>query len=508
MNDWRQALPAAALLATGLAAGAALRFAGLEERPMHADEAVLADKFGTLLEEGAYRYDPHGHHGPALLYLTLPAAKLRREHRYEALRETTLRAVPVVAGLLLAGAPFLLAGGAGRLALGFASLFTAVSPAMVYYSRYYIPEMPLTLFVFTAVALGYRSLQCSRSRAAVMAVLAGLGAGAAWSTKETALLAFAASLAAAAIVFRIVPWKQLLIALGAAGLSAGLFLSSFLSNPAGVADAVRSYFATYIPLAWSGGEHIHPWHFYLGLLLRAEPALLALAAGGVVLALRRPAERLWRLLALFALLLFAVYSAMPYKTPWCLLAFWQPALLLAGYGAARLTGAGRGPAAWLVWILLGGVTVSSAAASWRLARDQAAAAGNPYTYAQTLPDVLTVRRHIEEAARIHPDGRGVRVQIFTTRNWWPLPWYLRDFPNARWSRGVPAETPPAPLILASPDLEAELSRKLYEQPPPGEREIYLNLFEQPLAMRPGVEVRGYVAYRLWEQLRRNRAPQP
>ena len=37
---------------------AALRLPGLALRPMHADEAVHADKFGTLLEGGRYAYDP------------------------------------------------------------------------------------------------------------------------------------------------------------------------------------------------------------------------------------------------------------------------------------------------------------------------------------------------------------------------------------------------------------------------------------------------------------------
>ena len=43
---------------------------------MHADEAVHADKFGTLLEEGHYAYDSSEYHGPTLYYLTLPSAWL------------------------------------------------------------------------------------------------------------------------------------------------------------------------------------------------------------------------------------------------------------------------------------------------------------------------------------------------------------------------------------------------------------------------------------------------
>ena len=37
---------------------ATLRLTALAARPMHADEAVHADKLGSLLEGGGYAYDP------------------------------------------------------------------------------------------------------------------------------------------------------------------------------------------------------------------------------------------------------------------------------------------------------------------------------------------------------------------------------------------------------------------------------------------------------------------
>ena len=47
-----------------LVVAAGLRLPRLADRPMHADEAILADKFGTLLETGRWRYDPGDYHGP------------------------------------------------------------------------------------------------------------------------------------------------------------------------------------------------------------------------------------------------------------------------------------------------------------------------------------------------------------------------------------------------------------------------------------------------------------
>ena len=47
LRYWRPAVFAAIV-----AIAAALRLPGLDARPMHADEAVHADKLGTLVEDG------------------------------------------------------------------------------------------------------------------------------------------------------------------------------------------------------------------------------------------------------------------------------------------------------------------------------------------------------------------------------------------------------------------------------------------------------------------------
>ncbi|MCK5270124.1 MAG: hypothetical protein KAJ46_05035, partial [Sedimentisphaerales bacterium] len=59
-----------------------LRVPRLRQRPMHCDEAVHAEKFAMLLEEGTYVYDPLEYHGPTLNYLTLVPAWLNGEKKY------------------------------------------------------------------------------------------------------------------------------------------------------------------------------------------------------------------------------------------------------------------------------------------------------------------------------------------------------------------------------------------------------------------------------------------
>ena len=91
----------------------ALRLPKLEQRPMHGDEAVHGIKFGELLAEGVYTYDPNEYHGPTLNYLTLIPAWLSSAEKLTEVSERTLRIVPVFFGVLLVLLLLLIADGLG-----------------------------------------------------------------------------------------------------------------------------------------------------------------------------------------------------------------------------------------------------------------------------------------------------------------------------------------------------------------------------------------------------------
>ena len=61
------------------------------------------------------------------------------------------------------------------------------------------------------------------------------------------------------------------------------------------------------------------------------------------------------------------------------------------------------------------------------------------------------------------------------------------------------ESPAAPIILITPQFEDELIEKLYKLPPPGQRPLYLPLFEKMMELRPGIEMRGYARKDVWDQ---------
>jgi hypothetical protein len=113
-------------------------------------------------------------------------------------------------------------------------------------------------------------------------------------------------------------------------------------------------------------------------------------------------------------------------------------------------------------------------------------------------DVFTIVKQVDTMAAADPDKLATNIQIFTRENLWPLPWYLRRYSNVHWWNGVVDTAPIGPIVLATPDMEPALMHRIYEVPPPGHREMYLNLFEREVDLRPRVEVRGYVAKTLWD----------
>jgi uncharacterized protein (TIGR03663 family) len=502
-----------------------LRFPLLAHRPMHCDEAVHADKFGILLEHGRYEYSTVDFHGPTLYYATLLPAKLMGAARYTEISEGTLRIVPAVAGVLLIAAHVFLIPYIGFPAAFCAALLTAISPAMVYYSRYYIHETLLVLFTFCAMLSAFRY---RRQGGAALAIGVGLCLGLMYATKETAIIAgtcmgLAAFLLISANKMRgeapsriTVPGKHIVLAAAAAILTAVLLFSSFFSHPVGVLDSVLAYW-TYF---WRGSGHAtlhqHPWHYYLDLLLYfrenggpawTEGLIVALAAVGGTVAFRKSPPGVNpnapRFLAIYTLLMVVLYSLIAYKAPWNLLGMLHGMILLAGMGAVSLVRVLYKPAArGAVVILLLAAALHLGWQAWACSFRYEADPCNPWVYAHTGEDVYTIVQQLEGLARVHPEKLAIPIQIISRENLWPLPWYLRRFTAVRWGNGVSDSAPSAPVIIISPDMEPALIRKLYELPPPGQRELYMSIFDRYVELRPQVELRGYASKWLWDESRR------
>jgi hypothetical protein len=340
------------------------------------------------------------------------------------------------------------------------------------------------------------------------------------ATKETWVIALASMGGAAGVTWACDRWRRypragLHVAAAAAAAVAvsGLFFSSFFTHPTGIVDSLATY-TTYFARAGGASWHVHPWHYYFGLLLGTFPdggpvwteaVIVGLAAVGLVAAFGRRSfaegdRRLLTFLGAYALLVAVIYAAIPYKTPWCVLSFLHGFILLAGVGATRLLAAPPARLArMLVGALLGAAVAHLGWQAWACNVRFASDPRNPYVYAHTGTGVFEIARQVEALARVHPQHESMPIEVISRENLWPLPWYLRRFSSVRWETAPVNDGVHAPVILATPEMEAAILGKLYEWRRPGERELYVPMFDGPVELRPQVEVRGYAAKTLWDE---------
>lgn len=453
-------------------AGGWVRFDRLSLKPLHHDEGVNSFFLLNLARQGEYRYDPNNYHGPTLYYLGVPALLIFGENEFG------LRFWPAAFGVMTIALLWPLRRRLGWVGMGAAAWLLALSPGLVYYSRDLIHETMFGCFSLAVVAGGLRFLETRQFRWLAMGVTA---AGLLFATKETAVITMAVLVLAAlsAVIWSSLaeagwrPSRQTLAAgarevrnwlpsldFGLAALVIFIFVNlvfytSLFRHWQGAWDAVRSL------LLWtarSGSEHVKSFWYYGGLMLRMElPVLVAALVAGALLV--RRATRFQLFIGAWTLGIFLAYSLIGYKTPWLIVSMLIPAAILGGEAVARIASLAPGRAA------AGAVLVLLAAGLWfpaRLTRQLNFEGyddnNNPggyltglgerlrlaayrdsqygYVYVQTSREVMTLVELIVEEVAKRPEGRETGILV-ATDEYWPLPWYLRDFPNVAWGGAVP-----------------------------------------------------------------------
>jgi uncharacterized protein (TIGR03663 family) len=418
--------------------GLALRLPQLGARPMHTDEAVNAYIVGQLLAGQKYTYDPQDRHGPALAALALPLVRLQGAKTFAELTEAELRRAPVLAGtvtILLFGAAAEIFGFASCL---IAALLFACAPLTVYYDRYFIHESLFVTVTFGFILSGWYA--CSR-RSAKLAALAAACAAVMLACKETAVLHFAA-LSLAALLYWLWnlrgkrlhnwwrPWTLLTAALVFLLLSVALF-TWFGANWGAL--AALGHAAPDLAARAGGEGHAKSFWYFAQLLAGGHSGALicAVACIGLLLAVRKREASPFALLAYYAVFVFVLYGAIPYKTPWLALNLWLPIALLAGLATISLWQVPlKHPAAHVVLravCLLVAVTTAVLIAHDTRQRVflHPADPDNPYAYAHTSEDLLGLPTELAEM--VHQEGLASPRIAVIAADPWPLPWYLRQY---------------------------------------------------------------------------------
>lgn len=459
----------------------AVRLPRLAERPMHTDETVNAYTLGELLAGEKYHYDPQDRHGPVLYLLAKPLVRLGGTKTFAELTETQLRLTPVIVG----SAMILLFGAAvemfGFLACLIAALLFVFAPLPVYYSRYFIHETLFVAATFGLILSGGRAL---KTGSIGFAALAGLCAALMLGGKETAVIHFGALGGVLLAGWLLQRRAGLQASTGSENMlqrelqpsatgsllkiiftaSAVFILGTILlftwggQNWQGLADLGRA-----IPrfAARAGGEgHEKPFGYYISLLDPLFVFFIVAAAGiyaAITDALAGP-RKAGLLLAVYGLLIFLIYSAIPYKTPWLALNLWLPLALLCGLGVDAIwTQIKNATGRWIAGAAIAALIVVASQQTKTLVFDFPAAEKNPLAYAHTGEDVLRLPIRLAQLAEAQ-NLRPPRIAVVAADPW-PLPWYLRKFSQVGyWQPGQ--ATDPADFFITSTEAAGTLTAQL------------------------------------------------
>ena len=508
-----------------LIVAAVLRFYNLNLVPLHHDEGVNGNFLIRLVREGFYQYDPANYHGPTIYYFAAIVPWVLRflfgaaaQDKY-GLNSITIRLVPAIFGLATIWLVLLLRRRLGTIGSLTAAALLAISPGAVYLSRYFIHE---SLFVFFTLGVVVAALRYYEEKHPIYLVLAACSAALLFATKETAIISAAVLLIAFVVthVYRHLRREDLyggrgkrragrpvksnavsgfveelggtpkvavwgLIALAIFIALNVLFYSSFFTNyPKGVYDSLRTFnFWT----KTGQSAHVHPLNTYIFWLIKQESPTLFLATIGAALIVWKPRNLFALFVALWGFGILAAYSLISYKTPWLALNFIVPLALTAGYGLQMIWDVGWGQVRMIVGIIVLAVAISGyQTIDLNFFNYDNDAQYYVYVYAHTRRDTLAMLAEIDRVvARTHQGGEtGITI---VAPEYWPLPWYFRDFTRVAYSGRMTPST--EPIIIASEGQKEEMESMFgqeYQQINSGKNDV------GSFSLRPGVDFLLYV----------------
>lgn len=462
--------------------GAFLRLYYLALVPLHHDEGVNGNFLVSLVRNGTYTYDPQNYHGPTLYYFSAIIPWLGRflggtEWRDYALNDWTIRGVTVAFGGATIGLAFLLRKRLGAIGALSAGALIAISPGAVYLSRYFIHE---SLFVFFMMGIVVAAVKYYDTGAGVYLVLAAISAAFMTATKETWIIN-APVLLIGLITTNVYFWlrKKMTgrhvsesaedepflarfggpISLATVALVAFtvfivvnvLFYSSFFSNyPKGVNDSLQTL------ALWRKRthEHAHPWYQYIRWLLQKESIILVLGGIGALIALWRADSRFALFVAQWAFGLLAAYSLVGYKTPWIALNFIVPLALTSGY-VLDVSFRKMRELNQAIFLLAPAVLIV-AFCGYQMYQLNFVYYDDDtyvYVYAHTRRETLVMLDQIDRVAKQMNTGKDTGIALVSPE-YWPLPWYFRDYKRVGYYQKVVPTT--EPIIIGSTGQEEEI----------------------------------------------------
>jgi uncharacterized protein (TIGR03663 family) len=417
----------------------------------------------------------------------------------------------------------------GAVAALVAGALLAVSPGMVYISRYFIHEMLLVAGTIGFVAAVLLYVRSGRP----MFVVAGAVALALMATTKESWIITLGVLGIAAVASGIyvnfrtgrpllgstlpapattsakkkpktiwvdgVEYRATEAPAGAAQLSFGgrsveveliaagaivflcvyiLLFTSLFTNINGLSDSVEAL----LNWAETGGQtQIQPIYQYIEWMARADASILILGTIGGLIAAIRGRDRMWVFIGLWALGITLAYSLVSYKTPWIAINMLLPLALLGGFAIreiARRSGPVRFVAPLAVVVALGWSAFQSIDLNFRHYDDET----YPYVFVHSTRQTFDLLDKIDALGTELGTGADTGISIVSP-DYWPLPWYLRDHPDAAFWGYLQNDTgnvldTPQPLVISNVNQRADVEAKIANS----------HTLVGTYTLRPGVEL--------------------
>lgn len=476
-----------------------LRFWDIGLRPFHSDEGVNSFFLLNLFNRNYYHYDPANYHGPFLYYIGLIPFYIL------GISDFAFRLMPVLFGIMAVALLYPLRKRLGTMGLLTAGLLTAFSPANSFFSRDTIHEIYLVFFSLAIVVSFFLYSETKKSR---YIYFAAASIAFVVTIKETYIMTFAVYVLSLVITYsyeilfssksgRFQYFKDIFITFAvnckkkkyALGISIGIFLlinflfySSFLTYYAGI-KGILTTLKIWSKTGVHSGGHAKPFFYYFKVLYKFELPILVLGIAGFYYSFRR-GNKFTVFAASWTILIYVIYSFIPYKTPWLILNILLPLSLMGGIFVNNIFSLVEKRWHYAIFYplyvsIFGFSCYQSIMLNFNNYDDER----YELVYVQTKRDIYNLLARLKSLS--NTCGKDMAINI-VSREYWPLPWYLREYKNAKFWGNV-IDNPNAPVILVDKSGEADLSKKLK-----GEYK------KERFVLRPGVWLTAYIQKSLYD----------
>lgn len=494
-----------------------IRFWCLDLRPFHSDEGVNAHFLLDLYNKNYYHYDPSNYHGPFLYYIGLIPFYIL------GITDFSFRLMPALFGIMVVALLFPLRRRMGIVGVTTSGLLLAISPATSFFSRDTIHEIYMIFFSLAVVVSFFLYSETKKTRYIYLGV-ASLAFTV--TVKETYIITFSIYAISLAVAYASCWFKDkssILIypqpithgqqpgAIIKGGVTRNLFsvffsgcwekryaiiisialfisinilfYSSFFTYYAGIKDILTALKIWTQTGTHGAGGHAKPFIYYLKLMSRFELPMLVLGVCGFYYSFRGR-DRFVSFTASWTVLIYVVYSLIPYKTPWLVLNILLPLSIMAGIFTSglfeRLKKGWRYACFYPIYAcIFGFFSYQSIMLNFINYDDER----YELVYVQTKRDIYNLLDMIKRLADIC--GKDMQINVLA-HSYWPLPWYLRGYRDARfWGHNI--SNPNAPIVLVDKEGEEGFKNGLN-----GAYEI------KRFVLRPGVWIAAYIQQGLYD----------